>query len=126
MRFFSALAPLLAPFHLLAYSALLGTQLYQSFVMVKIAHRTLPRDAFYSLQKRVFPVYFRTQSLLLLLTAATLPPTGPISLVQQKGDWIPVIVAGITSALNLAMYGPRTSRFMMLRKHQGMQLSLIT
>ncbi|KAF2251715.1 hypothetical protein BU26DRAFT_421834 [Trematosphaeria pertusa] len=108
----------LAPFHLFAYSTLLGTQLYQTFVMVKIAHRALPRDAFTTLQKRVFPAYFRSQSLLLALVAVTLPPHGPMSLAREKADWISFLVAGVTAALNLVVFGPRTSRIMMVRKYQ--------
>jgi hypothetical protein len=109
----------LAPLHLLAYSTLLGTQLYQSFVMVKIAHRALPYDAFATFQKRVFPVYFRSQTLLVLLTAATFPTHGPVSLVKQKGDYIPLIVAGVTAVINAMYFGPNTSRIMMIKKYQG-------
>ncbi|KAF2677448.1 hypothetical protein K458DRAFT_481360 [Lentithecium fluviatile CBS 122367] len=113
------LPTVLAPLHLLTYSTLLGTQLYQSFVMVKIAHTALPYDSFTTLQKRVFPVYFRSQSLLLLLTAATFPPHGPALRVTQKGDLVPFIVAGITAALNLMVFGPKTNRIMMVRKYQA-------
>ncbi|KAL2050415.1 hypothetical protein ABVK25_009249 [Lepraria finkii] len=61
------------------YGTLPGTELYQSFVMTKICYDALPMPAFTTLQKRVFPVYFRLQSLLFLLTAATHPPYGPVS-----------------------------------------------
>ena len=113
------LKTVLTPLHLLAYSTLLGTQLYQSFVMVKIAHQALPYDAFTTLQKRVFPVYFRSQTLLVLLTAATFPTYGPVSLVKEKGDWIPFVVAGVTAMWNVMYFGPKTSRIMMIKKYQG-------
>jgi hypothetical protein len=109
----------IAPIHLLAYSTLLGTELYQSFVMTKVAYQALPRSAFTSLQKRVFPIYFRGQSLLLLLVAATVPPRGPISLARQWTVWVPIIVAGATAALNLLVYGPETQKVMIERVHQG-------
>ncbi|KAI1630954.1 hypothetical protein F4809DRAFT_654399 [Biscogniauxia mediterranea] len=109
---------LLAPLHLLSFSTLLGTELYQSFVVTGICFSSLPRPAFVSLQKRLFPAYFRTQSLLLLLTAVTFSPYGSLSLVSRKGTWIPLLVAGATALLNLVVYGPRTSRLMLERAHR--------
>ncbi|KZM22418.1 uncharacterized protein EKO05_0000091 [Ascochyta rabiei] len=111
-------AMVMAPIHLLTYSALLGTELYQSFIMTKVAFQALPRSAFTSLQKRVFPIYFKSQSLLLILVALTLPPYGPASVVHNKSDWVPLVIAGGTAALNLSVYGPRTLRFMVERVHQ--------
>jgi hypothetical protein len=111
--------PLLAPAHLLAYSALLGTELYQTFVMTKVSYQALPRSAFTTLQKRIFPIYFQSQSLLLLLVAATAPPYGPISLTRSKWEWISFLSAGATAGLNLLVYGPRTKDLMIERIHQG-------
>ena len=108
-----------APVHLLAYSTLLGAELYQSFVLTKVTFQVLPRSAFTSLQKQLFPIYFHGQSLLLLLAAASVPPYGPISLVKNKSDWIPFAVAGVTAGLNLIVYGPRTKKLMIERIHQG-------
>lgn len=110
----------LAPYHLLSYGTLLGTSLYQTFVMTKVCYHALPMSAFTTLQKRVFPVYFQAQSLLLLFTALTLPPFGPVSLVQKKGDWIPLVFASGMAGLNLIVYGPRTQKAMIDRIHQGM------
>ena len=110
---------ILAPAHLLAYSVLLGTELYQSFVMTKVAYQALPRSAFTTLQKRVFPIYFQSQSLLLLLVAATVPPHGPITLTGNKADWIIFLVAGVTAGLNLLVFGPKTQELMVERVHQG-------
>ncbi|KAI0108968.1 hypothetical protein GGR51DRAFT_558762 [Nemania sp. FL0031] len=108
----------LAPLHLLSFSTLLGTQLYQTFVVTKIAHVSLPRSAFTTLQKRLFPIYFRGQSLLLLLTIATIPSRGPLTLIASKAVWIPFAIAGLTATLNLLVYGPRTRRIMIERIHQ--------
>jgi hypothetical protein len=119
MLFTSIISLGMAPIHLLTYSTLLGTELYQSFVMTKVAYQALPRSAFTSLQKRVFPIYFRSQSLLLILVAATLPPCGPISLIRKKSNWIPLVVVGSTAVLNLIVYGPRTQKLMIERIHQG-------
>ena len=87
--------------------------------MTKVCYNALPMSAFTTLQKRVFPVYFRLQSLLLLLTAVTHPPYGPVSLVTSLGDLLPMVVAGGMAVLNLGVYGPRTQRAMMDRIHQG-------
>ncbi|KAI1735835.1 hypothetical protein F4680DRAFT_452498 [Xylaria scruposa] len=109
---------LLAPLHLLSFSTLLGTQLYQTFVVTKICFVSLPRSAFTTLQKRLFPIYFSGQSMLLLLTIVTIPPHGPLTLVANKVAWIPFAIAGVTAALNLLVYGPRTKQLMIERIHQ--------
>ncbi|KAI1500206.1 hypothetical protein F5X99DRAFT_410356 [Biscogniauxia marginata] len=111
-------AVILAPLHLLFFSALLGAELYQSFLVTKICFSALPRPSFVSLQQRLFPAYFRAQSLLLLLAAATVPPSGPSSLAAKKGAWIPLAVAGAAALLNLVLYGPRTKQLMIERAHQ--------
>ncbi|KAF2631570.1 hypothetical protein BU25DRAFT_332863 [Macroventuria anomochaeta] len=108
----------MAPLHLFAYSTLLGAELYQSFVMTKLAYKALPNSSFTTLQKRVFPVYFQGQTLLLGLIAFTLPPQGPKSVISSKSNWIPLTVAGGTAALNLFVYGPRSQRLMIERVHQ--------
>ncbi|KAK0707823.1 hypothetical protein B0H67DRAFT_588700 [Lasiosphaeris hirsuta] len=109
---------LLGPFHLLFYSALLGTELYQTFVMTKVCYEVLPRSAFTTLQKHIFPLYFRGQTALLLLTAVTIPPHSFYSITRSKQDWIPFAVAGVTAVLNLGIYEPRTRKAMVDRIHQ--------
>ncbi|AEO59347.1 hypothetical protein MYCTH_2128401 [Thermothelomyces thermophilus ATCC 42464] len=108
----------LAPFHLLFYSALLGTELFQTFVNTKVCFVALPRSAFTTLQKRLFPVYFGTQTALVVLSALTFPPHGLSSLILRKGNWIPYAVAFGTALLNLVVYGPRTRRAMVNCIHQ--------
>ncbi|KAL7620572.1 hypothetical protein AAE478_009567 [Parahypoxylon ruwenzoriense] len=112
-------ASFLAPLHILSYSTLLGAELYQTFVMTKVCYQALPKSAFTTLQKRVFPIYFRGQTLLLLLAAITIPPHGPLTLQANKGNWIPFAIAGGTAFLNLMIYGPRTRQIMVDRIHQG-------
>ncbi|KAJ8108134.1 hypothetical protein OPT61_g8381 [Boeremia exigua] len=111
----SVIAAAMPSLHLFAYSTLLGTELYQSFVMTKLAYQALPRSAFTTLQKRVFPVYFQSQTLLLGLVALTLPT----SAVSQT-NLITFTVAGGTALMNLLVYGPRTQQLMIERIHQGM------
>jgi len=87
--------------------------------MTKVCYNALPISAFTTLQKRVFPLYFRIQSILILLTAATHPPYGPFSLVTFTGDMIAITFAGAMALLNLTTYGPRTQQAMIERIHQG-------
>lgn len=88
--------------------------------MTKVCYQALPMSAFTTLQKRVFPIYFRIQTLLILLTAITYPPYGPMSLIIcRAGDLIPMTLAGAMAALNLGVYGPRTQKAMIERIHQG-------
>jgi len=116
-----ALTPLtnLTTYHLLSYGTLLGTELFQSFVVTKLAYRALPMSAFTSLQNRIFPAYFNTQSLLMLLTILTVPPHGPVSLAQDLESFIPLGVAATLAALNWAVFGPRTRKAMLDRVNQG-------
>lgn len=93
--------------------------LRKSFVMTKVCYNALPMSAFTTLQKRVFPVYFRIQSFLVVLTAATYPPYGPVSLVSSTGDLITLTFTGAMAALNLFAYGPKTQQAMIDRIHQG-------
>jgi hypothetical protein len=98
------LTTLLPRIHLLLYSTLLGTSLFQTFVLTKVSFQALPRSAFITLQKRLFPVYFRAQTLLLVLTAATLPLPRALTTV----DGVLFAVAGVTAVGNLVVYEPRT------------------
>ena len=91
----------------------------KSFVMTKVCYNALPMSAFTTLQKRVFPVYFRGQTLLLLFTALTHPPYGPVSLVASIWDLIPLAFGGAMAALNLMVWGPRAQTAMTERIHQG-------
>lgn len=120
MFFTTVVSAVLPPVHLLAYSALIGTELYQTFVVTKITYRTLPRPAFVGLQKQLFPAYFKAQSLLLLVVALTRPPYGPFSSFGELVSCIPFVIAGVTAGLNLVLYGPRTRALMIERATQGM------
>ncbi|KAK1708304.1 hypothetical protein BDP67DRAFT_443456 [Colletotrichum lupini] len=108
----------LAPYHIISYGTLLGTSLFQTFINTKICYLELPKSAFTTLQKRLFPIYFRCQALLLVLTVLTFPPHGPTSLFKVKSNWIPLMVAGATSLANLLVYGPRSRQAMIDRTHQ--------
>lgn len=88
--------------------------------MTSICYQALPMSAFTTLQKRVFPAYFRIQNILFLLTAVTYPPYGPYSLVKNStGDTVTLIFASAMALLNLTVFGPRTQEAMVSRIHQG-------
>ncbi|KAM5347691.1 hypothetical protein ACJ41O_007515 [Fusarium nematophilum] len=116
MPLLQSLAP---PLHLLSFSTLLGSQLYQTFIVTKVAFKQLPRTPYIAFQKTIFPIYFHGQALLLFLSAVSFPPHGPLSLIERKEDWIPFAVSGVVSALNLLVFGPRTKKLMLDRVQQG-------
>jgi hypothetical protein len=122
----TGLSPLfrLAPYHLLSYGTLLGTTLYQTFVVTKVCYQALPMSAFTTLQKRIFPLYFQIHTTLLILTALTLPPYGPVSLIQKKKDWMPLAFATTMAMFNLVKWGPRTQTAMIDRTHQGARTAM--
>ncbi len=91
----------------------------QTFVMTKVCFQALPMSAFTTLQKRVFPIYFRLQSLLFLSTALTHPPYGPVSLISSPGDLIPLGFGGAMALFNMLVWGPRAQEAMTDRIHQG-------
>ncbi|OIW22566.1 hypothetical protein CONLIGDRAFT_587083 [Coniochaeta ligniaria NRRL 30616] len=109
----------LAPYHLLSYSTLIGMSIFQSFTVVKTAHRVLPRPAFTTLQARLFPIYFQLQTLYFFLTAATFPPYGPVSLIKDGTSAALFSVAGTGVLLNFFVYGPRTRQAMIDRSRKA-------
>ncbi|CRK38118.1 hypothetical protein BN1723_004359 [Verticillium longisporum] len=111
-----AQANFFGPFHLVTCSTLLGTQLFQSFINTKICY-ALPRSAFTTLQKRLFPIYFKVQSVLVLTTIITYP-LGPRGLLSSPKDLVPLILAGITACANFFVFGPQTLTTMVCCVHQ--------
>lgn len=87
--------------------------------MTGLSYQALPRTQFRSLQKRVFPVYFRTQLLLVIATAATHPPYSILSLSRRWYEWTALVVMFGTSFLNWNIYGPSTLMAMVEMSHQG-------
>ncbi|KAF3386171.1 hypothetical protein F1880_001332 [Penicillium rolfsii] len=109
----------LLPYHLLSYGALLGTEMYQSFVNTKLCFQALPMREFLVLQKRIFPVYFKCQVGLAALTAATHPPYSLLSLVKDPWSAVPLAVVLVTGSLNWFVYGPRTTTASLVRRALG-------
>ncbi|KAI9789982.1 MAG: hypothetical protein M1816_005596 [Peltula sp. TS41687] len=93
--------------------------------MTKISFQALPMSQFTTLQKKVFPAYFRLQTVLILTTLATYPPMSLLSLFTPKASgarqWGDVAAFGLmllNASLNLTLYGPKTMSAMIERTHQ--------
>ncbi|KAF3399440.1 hypothetical protein DPV78_006825 [Talaromyces pinophilus] len=104
------------PYHILAYGTFLGSQLYQSFINTKICYRSLSPQSFNNLNKRLFPVYFRCQLGLAILTFITKPSKMWLQLPTLKDAGSLLLgLATVMAGLNWYVYGPRTSEAMIER-----------
>ncbi|KAI9732249.1 MAG: hypothetical protein M1818_007568 [Claussenomyces sp. TS43310] len=121
-----------APYHILTYGTLLGTQFFQTFVGGVVAFRALPRPQFAVLQSKMFPIYFSLQTALPIVLALTYPgiPTplgtasGPAGVLADVNRWsvlAPILSAFATSLANLLVVGPATTRVMGERRQQETQ-----
>ncbi|ERF68918.1 hypothetical protein EPUS_08078 [Endocarpon pusillum Z07020] len=119
-----------APYHLISYGTLLGSQVFQSFIGGIVAYRALPRPQFSSLQQAIFPVYFSMQAALPVILALTYPgertaigsrPSSLSGVLEQQNRLhvlTPLLTMLVTSLANLMAVGPATTRIMKERKHQ--------
>lgn len=124
-------------YHILTYGTLLGSNLFQTFLGGPVAFKALPRPSFSTLQQAIFPPYFTFQAALPVLLAITWPgekvaQVGARSVAQNAGFWgvfsenslltagVPIAIMFATSAANLLVFGPATTKVMKERKHQGM------
>jgi hypothetical protein len=112
------------------YGILLGSTTWQSFPAGLIAFRALPRAQFATLQTAIVPKYFATQTVLPMLMALTFP-SEQTAIGMRAGGFagvfhesnrfnvlVPLATIFVTSLVNLAYFGPATTRCMRLRKHQ--------
>lgn len=124
-------------YHILSYSTLLGSNLFQTFMNGPIAYKALPRPQFSTLQQAIFPPYFAFQTALPVVLALTFPGeriaaaagigearqnAGYRGLLHPDNTWsalVPIGLMFVTSALNLLVLGPATTKVMRERKHQG-------
>ncbi|KIN06018.1 hypothetical protein OIDMADRAFT_17115 [Oidiodendron maius Zn] len=115
-----------APYHVLAYGTLLGTEFFQSFIGGVVAFKTLPRPQFSSLQQRIFPIYFGIQTGVPVFLALTYPgagstPSGIFGALAEGNRWsvlAPLALMFATGFANLAFLRPATARIMKERKLQ--------
>ncbi|KAK5074009.1 hypothetical protein LTS08_008053 [Lithohypha guttulata] len=119
-----------APYHIISYGTLLGSEMFQSFIAGIIAFRALPRPQFATLQSALFPIYFGMQTALPLLMALTYPAErtaigmsqSSISGVLEEGHRLhvatPLFLTLLCGAANMLFIGPATTKCMKERKHQ--------
>jgi len=120
----------LAPYHILTYGTLLGSQVFQSFIGGIVAFRALPRPQFSSLQQKIFPIYFTMQTGLPVILALTYPgvrtalgtaTNGISGTLVEANRWsvlAPLATIFVAGIINMAYVGPATTRIMKERKHQ--------
>lgn len=123
-------------FHVLSYGSFLGITLFQSFVGGVVAYKVLPRPQFARLQQATFPVFFSLQTILPAIMMVTYPgdniasagrahlrgDSGLAGVFDESNRWTvlaPLATILITSAVNLLLLGPATTKAMKERHHQG-------
>ncbi|KAH7418260.1 hypothetical protein BKA64DRAFT_654029 [Cadophora sp. MPI-SDFR-AT-0126] len=118
-----------APYHIISYGTLLGTQFFQTFVGGIVSYKALARPQFSQLQQKLFPVYFGIQTTLPVVVALTYPASklglgtssglyGVFADVNRWSVLIPIATIFVTSLANMALVGPATTKIMRERKHQ--------
>ncbi|KAF2972136.1 hypothetical protein GQX73_g1482 [Xylaria multiplex] len=119
-----------APYHVLSYGALLGTQFFHTFINSIISFKTLQRPHFGILQRAVFPAYFGIQTAAPVVLAITYPGGGHLAALPQGisgvlhpanrwGVLVPLATAFVTGLTNLVYFLPETNKVTALRKQQG-------
>lgn len=124
-------------YHILTYSTLFGSNLWNTFFAGPIAYKCLPRPQFATLQTNIFPAFFSLHTALPLVLAFTYPGLRLVNrpgaeIVQTNAGWrgllaeqsfwsslVPIAAMFGTSLLNLVILGPATTSVMKKRKHQG-------
>lgn len=123
-------------YHILSYGTFLGATFFQSFVSGIVAFRTLPRVQFGRLQSATVPVFFSIQTILPLVMALTYPGnklaqvageslranSGISGVLAEENRYtvlLPIALLLVTSAANLFILGPATTKTMKERHHQG-------
>ncbi|CAD6442857.1 209ed46b-7599-4741-b4be-838acc39bfe4 [Sclerotinia trifoliorum] len=118
-----------APYHIITYGTLFGTQFFQSFINGIVAFRSLPRAQFSVLQQNLFPIYFGIQTALPAVLAITYPGShthlgtvsgisGTLAEVNRWSVLVPLATMFVTGLANMVVIGPATTRLMKERKHQ--------
>lgn len=119
-----------APYHIISYGTLLGTEVFQSFIAGVTAYKVLPRPQFATLQSALFPIYFSMQTALPVILALTFPGertaigrvppsiSGVLEPSSRTHVLTPLAIMFMTGVANLIYIGPKTTQIMRERKHQ--------
>lgn len=113
-----------------SYGALLGSEIFQSFIGGVTAFRTLPRPQFATLQSALFPIYFGMQTALPVVLALTFPSertaigtsassfAGILEPANRLHVLTPLSIIFVSGLINAAYVGPLTTKTMRERKQQ--------
>jgi hypothetical protein len=96
--------------HLLSYGTYFGTVLYTTFILGIVLFKELPRQTFGKVQSKLFPIYFNSCTLLLLLQLGT-----ALQLGLQKGSLIALGVSLVATLVNLLFLEPASTKIMFKR-----------
>ncbi|KAI1267413.1 hypothetical protein F5Y18DRAFT_337330 [Xylariaceae sp. FL1019] len=119
-----------APYHILSYGALFGTQFFHTFINSILSFKVLERPQFAILQRAVFPAYFGIQAAAPVVLALTYPGGGLRSPLLRQGisgvlhpanRWtvlVPLTTALVTGLANLVYFLPETNKVTALRRQQ--------
>ncbi|KAI0408760.1 hypothetical protein F4802DRAFT_364861 [Xylaria palmicola] len=116
-----------APYHVLSYGALLGTQFFHTFINSITSFKVLERAQFGILQRAVFPAYFGIQTAAPVVLALTYPggsgrtPQGLGGVLHPTNRWgvlVPLATAFVTGLANLVYFLPETNRVTAQRRQQ--------
>ncbi|KAI5859391.1 hypothetical protein GGS23DRAFT_325305 [Durotheca rogersii] len=118
----------LAPYHILSYGTLLGTQVFHTFFNSIAAFRVLERPQFAVLQRAVFPSYFGIQAAVPVVLALTYPSNrsagtawgfgGVFHASNRWGVLLPLGLMTLTGVVNLIYFLPETNKITALRRAQ--------
>ncbi|KAI1126668.1 hypothetical protein F5Y10DRAFT_206813 [Nemania abortiva] len=119
-----------APYHVLSYGALLGTQFFHTFINSITAFKVLERQQFGVLQRAVFPAYFGIQTVAPVVLALTYPggagrvaalPRGIRGVLHPANRWgvlVPLAAVFVTGLTNWAYFLPETNKITALRRQK--------
>ncbi|KAI2470433.1 hypothetical protein F4781DRAFT_390927 [Annulohypoxylon bovei var. microspora] len=119
----------LAPYHVLSYGTLLGTQVFHTFFNSITSFKVLERPQFAILQRAVFPIYFGIQTAGPVVLALTYPgskggfgvPSSLAGVFHGSSLWgvlLPLGTIFATGLLNLEYLLPETNKITALRRAQ--------
>ncbi|KAI0876089.1 hypothetical protein GGS24DRAFT_453005 [Hypoxylon argillaceum] len=119
-----------APYHVLSYGALLGTQFFHTFINSITSFKVLERRQFAILQRAVFPAYFGIQTVAPVVLALTYPggagrvaalPQGINGVLHPANRWgvlVPLTAVFVTGLANWVYFLPETNKVTALRRQQ--------
>ncbi|KAI1816063.1 hypothetical protein GGS20DRAFT_539945 [Poronia punctata] len=125
-----------APYHILSYGTLLGTQFFHTFINSITSFKVLTRPQFAILQRAVFPAYFGIQTAAPVVLALTYFPrgggggggsgsgrlaggiSGVLHPANRWGVLVPLAAAFITGLTNWVYFLPETNKVTALRRRQ--------